>query len=454
MDYKKVWEQVKYSFLSDEQKAVIRAEEQRKAYELEKATLEAQKPAPFDLFSLPLPVRFGHTHILAESGGGKSSLIESLILHDLESEYRPTVVVVDSQGDLIQKLLRLDLPEDPVYINPRHPPPINLFESGGDANAAIETLLYLFSAQLVDPSGKMLSLFEPLCRLMFSIPNATLYTMLEFLRNPEGFDTALHRLSDIEQEFFKRDVFGKGSTYSATMTDLRVRLNTLTNTPEMRPFFTSTKSSLDFYSLLNSRKLILVDSDKATLKEKASKLYGRLFISLFLRAALERAKIPEQFRTASFLYVDEAHEYFDSKTEQILTEARKYKFGCVLAHQRLAQCSPELKSALMGSTRIKLATYLNTDDQDVMERAFDITPVAKKAGFHISGTPFTFSCSVKGIAWCEKVTTTKDILESRPQRKDIDALMERNAALMRPSSSTEPAKKITKEVDSEEGGAY
>lgn len=65
--------------------------------------------------------RFSHTHVVGGSGAGKTSLIERLILHDLQSDDPPTIVVIDPHSDLIRRLLHADLGiEDRIIlIDPR-----------------------------------------------------------------------------------------------------------------------------------------------------------------------------------------------------------------------------------------------------------------------------------------------------------------------------------------------
>jgi len=71
--------------------------------------------------------RFSHMHIVGGSGAGKTQLLQHLILHDLQSEDPPALVIIDSQTDLINKLSHLAL-FDPnggplsdrlIYITPR-----------------------------------------------------------------------------------------------------------------------------------------------------------------------------------------------------------------------------------------------------------------------------------------------------------------------------------------------
>src|SRR3546814_2737074 len=68
----------------------------------------------------------------------------------------------------------------------------------------------------------------------------------------------------------------------------------------------------------------------------------------------------EAERTPAFLIVDEAAEYFDGNIDDLLTEARKYRLGCVLANQYLDPCSHSLRASLSANTSIKLAAGVST----------------------------------------------------------------------------------------------
>lgn len=73
---------------------------------------------PFeDVFDLPVPfsvpdqARFEHCHVIGGTGHGKTQLLQRMIHADLAAAAKDgrSVVVIDSQGDLIQKLVRLDI---------------------------------------------------------------------------------------------------------------------------------------------------------------------------------------------------------------------------------------------------------------------------------------------------------------------------------------------------------
>lgn len=360
------------------------------------------KGTPFyDLLLAPVPLkfaredRFSHMHVVGGSGAGKTQLLQNLILHDLQSDDPPSLVVVDSQGDLIDKLVHLEL-FDPhserapnlsdrlTLITPRdirHPPALNVFALNRDrlgrydeatkeqvVAGAIQTFDYLFSGLLgADLTAKQSVFFRFVARLMLALPetmgrNATILDILNLLEEPEAYRPAIAALPPIQRNFFERDLLDpKKGTFKETREQIRYRLNAILENPTLARLFTAPETRIDLFDALNRGGIVLVDTAKAFLKD-ASGHFGRIFISLTLQAILERAAIPEQDRRPTFLIVDEAANYFDSNIDDFLTETRKYKCGCVFAHQYLDQASPGLRASLASNTSMKFVSHVSTGD--------------------------------------------------------------------------------------------
>ena len=64
-----------------------------------------ETPVPF---VIPQAARFEHCHIIGGTGHGKTQLLQNLVLSDLDDPDMPSVVVIDSQGDMVRKLSRLE----------------------------------------------------------------------------------------------------------------------------------------------------------------------------------------------------------------------------------------------------------------------------------------------------------------------------------------------------------
>jgi hypothetical protein len=113
---------------------------------------------------------------------------------------------------------------------------------------------------------------------------------------------------------------------------------------------------------MNNGSLILINTNKELLKQEGCELFGRFMVALLSQATQERAAISERARTPCFVYIDEAHDYFDDTLELLLNTARKYNVGITLAHQNLAQFHRKLEQTVLASTSTKWAGGNSADD--------------------------------------------------------------------------------------------
>ncbi len=351
---------------------------------------------PFQaLFTTPVPLklthedRFSHMHIVGGTGAGKTTLLENLIAYDFNSPDCPSLIIVDSQGDLINKLSRLERfhPDYGAFrdrfllITPKdikRPPALNIFDvnrsrlSGYDdltkeqvTAGVIQTFDYLFTGLLgADLTAKQGVFFKFVARLMLALPetmgrNATILDMMALMEDAAPYKAAIQLLPPIQRTFFEKDFGSK--TFVQTKEQIRYRLQAIIENPAIARLFTSPETRIDLFAEMNRGSIILVDTAKDFLKG-ASSHFGRIFISLVLQAVLERAAIPEHKRRPAFLIVDEAASYFDSNIDDLLTEARKYKVGCVFAHQFLDQCTSSLRASLAANTSIKMVSGVSMQD--------------------------------------------------------------------------------------------
>jgi hypothetical protein len=339
--------------------------------------------------------RFNHMHVLGGTGAGKTTLIENLILHDLQAVDPPSVVLIDPHSDLVRKLIHADLGiEDRLIIidprDTRHPPALNIFalnrERLGSYDEAtreqvtagvVQTFNYLFGGLTnLALTGKQDVFFRYVARLMLSLPesmgrNATILDMMKLMSDPTPYGEAIQMLPDIPREFFLKDFMSK--TFEQTKEQIRYRLQAIIENPTMARLFTSPETKIDLFAEMNRGAVILVDTAKDFLKENSS-TFGRLFISLVLQAILERAAIAPAKRKPTFIYVDEAGSFFSSNIDDLLTEARKYKAGLILAHQYLNQCTGSLQSSLAANTGIKFASGLSAADARAIASDMRATP--------------------------------------------------------------------------------
>jgi hypothetical protein len=219
--------------------------------------------------------------------------------------------------------------------------------------------------------------------------NATILDMIALMDDATPYRVAIESLPSIQRTFFERDFVSK--TFAQTKEQIRYRLNAILENPTLARLFTAPETKLDIFDMLNGGGIILVDTAKDFLKGSSAH-FGRIFISLVLQAILERAVIPEAKRRPTFLIVDEAAAYFDSNIDDFLTEARKYKCGCVFAHQFLDQATPSLRASLAANTSIKMAGGVSTVDARALASDMRTT-----SDFILSQSKLSFACHIRNV---------------------------------------------------------
>ena len=341
-------------------------------------------------------------HVVGGSGHGKTQLLQRLILSDLQREKPPALIIVDSQGEMLRKIQKLDLfapggklADKLVLIDPEdveHPPALNMFamptgrmlrysqsikeqvEAG-----TIELFNYIFGAIAAELTSKQNTTFAYVTRLMLSIPGATIHTLRELFEDKgksidaSPFAQHIRNLDLTSQGYFKNQFFEGAS--APTKQQIARRLYGVLRVQSFDRMFSAKENKLDMYEAMQSGKIILVNTSKALLKEDASALFGRYMIARVIAAAFERVALKAEQRNPAFLIIDEAAEYFDDNLEKLLSQARKFNVGLVIAHQHLDQLDErKLRAAVAANTSIKLAGGVSDKDARALAADMRTTP--------------------------------------------------------------------------------
>jgi uncharacterized protein DUF87 len=442
------------------QRKLVRAPDHKNATGAELARLYLNASPLKGLLDIPVPfhipeeLRFEHCHIVGGTGHGKTQLMQKMIHADLvaSQEDGRSVIVIDSQGDLINKLVRLELfsphvrdslADRLVVIDPadvEFPAALNLFDAHLDRvrdysaadqervlNGVIELYELFFGSFLgAELTQKQGVIFKYLARLMLAIPDATIHTLMRIMEDGKPYKQYMDQLDGSAQYFFETEFFHP--SFAATKKQVLRRLWGVLSTPAFERMFTQPKNKLDLFEAMNEGKIILVNTAKDLLKREGSQLLGRFFIAMITQAALERSTIPERRRTAAFVYVDEAQEYFDDSIETILNQARKYHVGLTLAHQTLDQLSPKLRSAILTNTSMKCVGGVSAKDASALSGELRTTS-AFIEGMKRRGPRSEFAVWVKHLTGqAIRLSVPLGFLERQPtlDAEDYEALVAAN----------------------------
>ena len=171
----------------------------------------------------------------------------------------------------------------------------------------------LLGAELTQKQGVI---FRYLARLMMAIPGATIHTLLDIMQEPELVQPHVGKLDGLARRFFEREF--PQANFDDTRQQILNRLWGVLANPVLERMFASERNAIDLFSALNEGKIVLINTAKDLLKRDGCQILGRFFIAMVAQAAIERSTIPPNRRRSTFVYVDEAYEYFDDQIEELL----------------------------------------------------------------------------------------------------------------------------------------
>lgn len=351
-----------------------------------------ETPLPF---SVPSSSRFEHTHIVGGTGHGKTQLLTHFIMQDLidivAHEKKKSVVLIDSQGDLIRQLSSMllfhpdigGLGDKLVMIDPsdvEYPTALNIFSINEERlsqygpverervfNGAVELYEHFFKGLLgAELTAKQGVAFSYLARLMLELPNSTIYTLRDLMDDPTPFKPQFEKLSGSLRIFVERELFSK--SFAQTRRQISSRLWGVMAIPAFERIFGQEEHKVDLYDLLQQGKVILINTSKDLLKQEGSAIFGKFFVSAIAQAVGERAVLREDERTETILYLDEAHEYADQSLEVLFNQGRKYTAGVVIAHQFLDQLDTKTRQNLLANASVKIVGGLSHKDNQAFAR--------------------------------------------------------------------------------------
>lgn len=323
--------------------------------------------------------RLRHIHCIGASGVGKSTLITSSIVQDLEAGHG--LALLDPHGDLVSTVLD-HIPEhrreDVVLFDPtdeEFPIGFNMLSARTYAEKNILASDFVSIIQRLSTSwGDNMSsvLGNAVMAFLESPEGGTLLDLRKFLGDEAFRNGILETVTEPEVKYFWQYEFPlvKGSAQASLIT----RLGSFLRQKLLRNLVAQKGEKLDFAKIMNERKIFLAPLAQGLIGEECSFLIGSTLVSKFYQTALARQEMAESDREPFFLYLDEAHNFVTPSIASILSGARKYGLGLVLAHQDLEQFrsrSQSTLSSVLTNAHTRICFKLGDQDARKLEEGFE-----------------------------------------------------------------------------------
>jgi DNA helicase HerA-like ATPase len=330
-------------------------------------------------FGIKRKNRRGHMYLIGKTGTGKSTLIQNMAIHDIESGYG--LALIDPHGDLAEEILE-SIPanrvNDVIYFNPadlEYPIAFNPLEY------VVPDYRYLVASGMISVLKKVWADFwgprlEHILRnsllTLLENPGSTLLDVPKLLTDDQFREAMLRRVTHPQVRAFWLSEFAKYSAWlraEATSPILNKVGQFLTSIP-LRNIVGQRKSALRFRTIMDEGKILIVNLAKGRIGEDNCSLLGAMLVTQIQLAAMSRADIPEKNRRGFYLYVDEFHNFLTLSFADILAEARKYGLNLVLAHQYMEQLDEKLRAAVLGNVGTLISFRVGVEDAQILAREF------------------------------------------------------------------------------------
>lgn len=321
--------------------------------------------------------RLKHTHIIGATGTGKSTFLQSIICQDIQNG--EGLCVLDPHGDLIESILPY-IPEsrinDVLLVDPAdvaYPVGFNILNAHSEIEKDIlsSDLVAVFKRLSTSWGDQMNSVFaNAILAFLESRQGGTLVDLRRFLVEKSFRESYLKGVSDPSIVYYWQREYPL--LKSGSIGPILTRLDTFLR-PKLIRNMVAQKKGLDFEHILDSKKIVLVKLSQGLVGTENSYLLGTFFITKFYQAAMARQSKGKEHRSDYFLYIDEFQNFITPSMSAILSGARKYHLGLILAHQdmqQLAKYDTELASAVAANAGTRICFRLGDTDAKRFESGF------------------------------------------------------------------------------------
>lgn len=317
-----------------------------------------------------------HLYIIGQTATGKSALLRNLIAEDIAAG--AGCALIDPHGDLalevmdcvpgsrIDDVIVVDLSdtEHPVGVNPFYRVPSD--ERALTAANLTATFKHIWR----DSWGPRLEyiLFNTIAALL-DAPDELRPSFLSIplvLVQRSYREAVVRHVRDARVRSFFEDEFAHWNDrqLEERIGSVQNKIGQFLANPFVRNIFGQWKPSVDLSEVLANNRILIVRLSKGLVGEEPANLLGSFIATGLQQAAMARAALPEADRPDFHLHIDEFHNFTTDAFAGVLSEARKYGLTLTIAHQYLAQLSPEVANAVFGNVGSVVAFRVGSGDAE------------------------------------------------------------------------------------------
>ena len=338
--------------------------------------------------------RTRHHYMIGKSGTWKSVFLQTIARQDLWNG--DGICLIDPHGDLAEDVLSFvpkERAKDVVYFdagNEDRPMGLNLYEINSldeadrTVNDATEIFLKMFGPEIFGPRIQEYFKYGSLTILEDFEDRPTLLDVVRLFTDEAYREVKVAKVTNaVVRNRRERTYNAMGDREKAEIIPYFSSKFVSFNTNRLiRNIIGQTKSAFNFDDVMNNQKILLVNLSKGKIWEMNAQLLGMILVSKIYNSAMGRAKLDPKDRKDFYLYVDEFQNFVSGTFADILSEARKYRLGLIMAHQYIAQLEAgkglwdswggksDVKAAVFGNVGTMMSFKIGAPDAEFMEKEY------------------------------------------------------------------------------------
>ncbi|MCC6817789.1 MAG: DUF87 domain-containing protein [Bacteroidia bacterium] len=322
--------------------------------------------------------RFEHTYIVGKTGMGKSSLLERMANYDIEQGL--ATIFIDPKGESSKRLYELTTDksrliyisiESPVVINPLNKDGYKLDNIIQEFIQILDVLVTL-TASNPESTVLMREIIGMAMRSITKEEHKNLDYLTKFLLYPNKrreLWQQLRPMSDEQiywKEFDEKDRNLPRNRFKIESAQrLASRLIEI-STGEMKDFVIG-KNELDISEIVNTDKVVLVDTSKMN---RNSRIY---LSNLIVYSVLSYCEFSNIHKKPLMVYVDEFSIVVSSLFSELLARSRSSKVGFTLAHQNIQQIPKDILGSIFVNVGTTVCFRCGDEEATRLAPIFDVT---------------------------------------------------------------------------------
>lgn len=330
-------------------------------------------------FGIKKDDRRRHMYIIGKTGMGKSTMMENMMLHDIYKGYG--VGLVDPHGDFAEKIIDF-IPShrmnDVIYLNPsdiEYPVGFNILEVHNEEQKHLIAAGLMGTFKKIWPdvwSARMEYILNNTLLALLEYPGSTLLGINRLLAEKKFRKKVLRQVTDpVIKGFWHNEFENYEPRYQKeAVAPIQNKIGQFLSASVIRNMVAQVKSTINIREAMDSGKILIMNLSKGRIGEDNSRLLGGMLITKIQLAAMERVDMPESERRDFFLYVDEFQNFATPSFANILSEARKYRLGLIMAHQYVAQLDEVVADAVFGNVGTIVSFRVGAGDAELLAKEF------------------------------------------------------------------------------------